>query len=139
MRLVKFPKISLTLTVKEGDKDPETVPQTAQDLLLQALNIFRDERGQPTGPTMDDLEKRGPLREKIREAKGSVLLEKPEWELLCTVIKTHRWPWTHEDVLKVCHAVTKAEECEVEEKPNRAARRRQKKATEKAAEKDAKD
>lgn len=122
MRLVKFPEISLTMTIttrneETGKDEAETVSQTAQDLLLQALNVFRDERGQPSGPTMDDLEKRGPLRTKIREASDGVLLEQPEWKLLCTVIKHHRWGWSHEDVLKVCHAVTKAEESEVVVKP----------------------
>ncbi len=124
MRLVKFPKIALTMTIQEDGAAPEAVPQTAQDLLLQALNVYRDERGQISGPTAEDLEVRLPLRAKIREAKGSVLLEEAEWNLLVASIKPHRWPWTHEDVLKVCHAVTEAEEQDVVAKPNRAARRR---------------
>ena len=117
MRLVKFPEIELTLTDSGSNGNaPATEEQTAQDLLLMALNVFRDERGQISRPTAEDLELRLPLRAKIREAKGSVLLEKDEWSLLSTAVKLQRWPWAHEDVLKVCHAVTEAEEVEVEKK-----------------------
>ncbi len=123
MHLVKFPKIALTLTTRDGDKS-KTVVQTAQDLLAQALATPLSVNGQPTNPTLGDLEKRIPLRKKISDAKDSVLLEQSEWDFLCQAISLYRWPWVHEDVLKVCHAVLEAGEREVEVKPNRAARRR---------------
>lgn len=123
MRLVKFPKIILTLTMRDGDK-PETVLQTAQDLLLQALATPRDDKGQTISLTLEDLEKRISFRKKISDAKGSVLLEESEWDLLCRAVRLHRWSWTHEDVLRVCYAVLEAEETEVEVRPNRAAGRR---------------
>ena len=115
MRLVKFPTITLTLTepAKNGGV-PLVIPQTAQDLMLIALNTFVDPAGNPRGPTAEDIEKVLPLRAKIREAGiDGVLLEEPEWRLLCDAVKVQRWPWSHEDVVKVCHAVTLAEEQEV--------------------------
>ena len=120
MRKIRFPKISLTIT----DEDGEVVTQTTQDLLMRTLNTFYGPQGHTIGPTMDDLEARLPLRKKISEASGSVLLEDTEWQLLNDAIKPYRWPWTHDDVLKVCHAVTEAEEIEVKE--NRAQRREKK-------------
>lgn len=123
MREVKFPKIALTFDEPKGTECskcgmPEivTTPLTAQDMLLQVLNIFHDGRGQVTNPTMKDIEARLSLREKIADAKGSVLLESDEWGLLDEAVKLRRWPWRHEDVLKVCHAVTEAKEVEVEAK-----------------------
>ncbi len=123
MHLVKFPKIALTLTTRDGSKS-KTVAQTAQDLLAQALATPLSVSGQPINPMLEDLEKRIPLKKKISGAKDNILLEQSEWDFLCQAIRLYRWPWIHEDVLKVCHAVLEAEERDVEVKPNRAARRR---------------
>lgn len=116
-REIKLPQIVLKQTVKDGDTIT-SVGITAQDLLLQALS---DSGGK--GFSYEDLRKRIPISEAVEAMKKDMLLlDEEKWSLLCEALDTHKWGWTHRDVLRTVDAVKNAEQVEVEAKEKKAKR-----------------
>ena len=108
---IKLPQIVLRQTIRDGD-ELTTIDITAKELLLQAL---ADSGGQ--GFNYEDLRKRIPVSEAVEAMKkDTLLLDETQWTLLCTALETHKWGWTHRDIIRVVDAVKEADQVEVEPK-----------------------
>lgn len=75
----------------------------ATDLYRMVINVA------PEGMSLDEMTTRLSIIDKMDKAKGKMILEDAEFDLLSGALKRHKWPQAHSFIPLACNAVFDAE------------------------------